>query len=285
LPEAPHVLEEQEGRVLFLTLNRPEKLNPLSIAMQEELAAALETAGRDREVRVIVIRGAGRAFSAGHDVSPRGWNDTHVHESGPDPVAIVDFDDYQHELLLRVWDCPKPVICSVHGYCLAGSTIIPAVADITLVAEDAVIGFVKLPFGAGLVSPFWVHQVGLKRAKEMSYLPGSSIDGRTAVEWGWANHAYPASELEAETRALAFRMASVPGDLLKMKKRALNRMVETTGWRNAVMAGTESAAIVHFSPELKELSDEVTTYGWIETVRRFEARIADEIESRKQPPH
>lgn len=277
MAEAPYVLEEMEGRVLYLTLNRPEKLNPLGIPMQEALAGALERAGRDRDVRVVVLRGAGRAFSAGHDVSPKGFADTHVHESGPDPVAVVAYDDYQHELMLTVWECPKPVICQVHGYCLAGATILPSLADITVVAEDAVIGFVKLPFGAGLVSPFWVHQVGLKRAKEMAFNPGSSIDGRTAVEWGWANHAFPADRLSEETRRIAIRISSVPGDLLRMKKRVLNRMVETTGWKNAIMSGTEAAAIVHFSPELRELTAEVADHGWRQTVMRFEQRISDEI--------
>ncbi|WP_425569133.1 enoyl-CoA hydratase/isomerase family protein [Pseudonocardia xishanensis] len=92
---------------------------------------------------------------------------------------------------LAIWDHPKPVIAAVHGYCIAGATQMCVFADLTIVAEDARIGEPALPLGGGYIAPLWAPLVGPKRAKELAFLPGNAIDGRTAVEWGWANHAVP----------------------------------------------------------------------------------------------
>ena len=142
---------------------------------------------RSRELRdtggpVIGIRGEGRGFSAGYDLDQVGK------AGAADPVADRARLQRNLDRYLAIWDHPKPVIAAVHGYCIAGATQMCVFADITVVADDAKIGEPALPIGGGYIAPLWAPLVGPKRAKELAFVPGNSIDGRTAVEWGWANH-------------------------------------------------------------------------------------------------
>ena len=135
---------------------------------------------------MIGIRGEGRGFSAGYDLEQVGSAER------VDPVADRARLQRNLERCLAIWDHPKPVIAAVHGYCIAGATQMCVFADITVVAHDAKIGEPALPIGGGYIAPLWAPLVGPKRAKELAFVPGNSIDGRTAVEWGWANHSVPA---------------------------------------------------------------------------------------------
>jgi len=251
------VLWERQGNLGYITLNRPDKLNALSQGMLREFDEALEEARRDREARVIIIRGAGRAFSVGYDLSP----DAEGRKDRGDTVDDRDRLQGNIDRWLRVWDFPKPVIAQVHGYCLAGATQLCVVTDITIVAEDARIGFPSIPVGGGFISPMWVWLVGPKRAKEMSFTPGSQIDGRTAAEWGFANRAVPADRLEQEVRETAERIAVVPEKILKMKKWAVNRIMDVQGFRTSVSFGAETDALLHASEPVEALTNLIREHG------------------------
>src|ERR1700682_14241 len=182
LPAYKAILLERDGPLTWLTLNRPDKLNAMNGTLLEELSAALAVPAKHDDTRVIAIRGAGRAFSAGYDIE----------RSDSAPETDLDIvDDYEVHVgflnrFLQIWDHPKPVIAAVHGYCLAGATQLCVFCDITVVAEDAVIGLPSMPTGGGYITPPWGPLVRPKRAKQMSFVAGSKISGKTASDWGWA---------------------------------------------------------------------------------------------------
>ncbi len=260
------ILIDRDGPLTWLTLNRPDKLNAMNGQLLEQFSRALETLATDPDTRVIAIRGAGRAFSAGYDIERD--------ESGEDAARDIVEDYVIHagylERFMKIWDHPKPVIASVHGYCLAGATQLCTFCDLTVVAEDAVIGWPSLPLGGGFISPLWVPLVGPKRAKQMSFVPGSRISGKTASDWGWANYSVPATELESNVRELALSIARIPAATLRMKKIAINRVAEVAGFRTIVPMGAETDALLHYSADVKALADLINAHGLKEAIARFE---------------
>lgn len=259
------VLWEKAGNLGYITLNRPEKLNAISIGMQRELDAVMDEAEGDGDARVLIIRGAGRAFSVGYDLDPNAEG----RSNSGDTVDDLRRLRWALERWIRLWDCPKPVIAQVHGYCLAGATQLCVMTDLTIVAEDARIGFPSIPVGGGFISPMWTWLVGPKRAKEMSFIPGSQIDGRTAAAWGFANRAVPAARLEADVRETAARIALVPSKILQLKKASVNRTMEVQGFRTAIMLGTETDAILHASEPVEQLTGMIREAGLKGAIDRF----------------
>jgi len=261
------LLVDRDGPTVWITLNRPERLNALNDVMFSELSVALEHERRS-DARVIVLRGAGTSFSAGHDLSR---DATEVVEPG-DSVEDRDRQAEYIEHFLRIWEHPKPVIAMVHGYCIAGASQLCTFCDLTIVAEDAVItASPMLPLGGGFISPLWAFLIGPKRAKQMSFVAGHRISGTTAAAWGWANFAVPASELEREVRELAHAIARTPPSVLRMKKVAINRVLDLQGFRMAAFMGTESDVIVHETDAVESIKDAVQEHGLKEAIRRFEA--------------
>jgi enoyl-CoA hydratase/carnithine racemase len=263
LPTFESILLERDGPLTWLTLNRPDKLNAMSKKLLEEFGTALDFLAEDLGTRVIAIRGAGRAFSAGYDI-----------ERSDDAHEVDIVDDYLTHAgylnrFLAIYDHPKPVIAAVHGYCLAGATQLATFCDITVVAEDAVIGWPALPMGGGFISPLWVPLVGPKRAKQMSFVAGSRISGKTASDWGWANYAVPAAELEENVRQLALSISRIPASTLRMKKMAINRVADAMGFRNIVPMGAETDALLHYSAEVKALADLIQQHGLKGAIARF----------------
>jgi enoyl-CoA hydratase/carnithine racemase len=267
LPKYKALILERDGPLTWLTLNRPEKLNAMNSTLRDELSVALDVLAGHEETRVVAIRGAGRAFSAGFDIE----------RSDSDGEADVDIvDDYETHVgflnqFLKIWDHPKPVIAAVHGYCLAGATQLCVFCDITVVAEDAVIGLPSMPMGGGYITPLWVPLVGPKRAKQMSFVAGSKISGKTASDWGWANYAVPATELEDNVRQLAWSIARIPARTLRMKKLAINRVADIMGFRNIVPMGAETDALLHYSGAVKDLFESIQKHGLKEAIARFNA--------------
>jgi enoyl-CoA hydratase/carnithine racemase len=265
LPAYKAILLERDGPLTWLTLNRPDKLNAMNGTLLAELSEALAFLAKHDDTRVIAIRGAGRAFSAGYDIE----------RSDSAPEAQLDIvDDYEVHVgflnrFLQIWDHPKPVIAAVHGYCLAGATQLCVFCDITVVAEDAVIGLPSMPTGGGYITPLWVPLVGPKRAKQMSFVAGSKISGKTASDWGWANYAVPASELEENVRQLAWSIARIPARTLRMKKLAINRVADVMGFRTAVPMGAETDALLHYSGAVRELMESIQEHGLKEAIARF----------------
>ena len=161
------------------------------------------------------------------------------------------------------------MIAAVHGFCIAGATQICCYADIVIVTHDARIGEPTIPLGGGYIAPLWVPQVGAKRAKEFAFVPGNWIDGRTAVEWGWANHAVEPDQLLGAVASLAQRIALTPASVLRMKKLAINRAAEACGYREAASSGAQINALLHATPEVQALRREMDEVGLKTMIDRF----------------
>lgn len=248
------IIIEHCGAISWIVFNRPEAANALSSALLEQFSAALAALATSGGP-VIGIRGNGKGFCAGMDLSQYGGL------GNADPVSDADRLAGNLARWLAIWDHPKPVIAAIHGYCAGVGGQICAFADITIVADDVRISEPGVPIGGGFIAPTWVAHVGPKRAKEYAFIAGNSIDADTAVAWGLANHAVPAGRLIAAVEALAARIAIVPADVLRVKKQAINRAAEAAGFRQALGGIAESDAILHFAPSVLAIRERITKNG------------------------
>jgi len=263
------ILYEVDGGKARITLNRPEKLNALSMRLQRELNTALWEADNDQRVHVIILRAAGRAFSAGYDLtpmqSPRPRQDrdeayTNVYRG----MATMDDDIWQLERQQRermaLWDIHKPVIAQVHGYCLAGGTDLALLCDIVVAADDAMIGFPPVRAMGSPVAHMWTYLVGPQWAKYF-LLTGDSVTGAQAAEIGLVWKAVPADQLEAEVEALASKMELIDTELLTPNKRVVNLALELMGARTMQRLAAENDGRAHQAPAVREFGRRAMTDG------------------------
>jgi enoyl-CoA hydratase len=263
------ILYEKEGGKARITLNRPEKLNALSMKLQRELNQALWEADNDAAVHVIILRAAGRAFCAGYDLTPmqspppksdRNEAYTNVYRG----MASMDVDIWQLERQQRermaIWEIHKPVIAQVHGYCLAGGTDLALLCDLVVVADDAVIGFPPVRAMGSPPAHMWTYLVGPQWAKYM-LLTGDSIDGRKAAEIGVALKSVPADQLEAEVEAIASKMEKIDVELLSPNKRIVNVALELMGARTIQRMAAENDGRAHQAPAVREFGRLAMTQG------------------------
>jgi enoyl-CoA hydratase len=264
----PVVITEPTSWGVRLVLNRPDKLNAISVALREALDAAIADAVSDDAVRVIVIAGAGRAFCAGYDLS----------EAAPDSAwgwrEVLARDV---EATMAIWRCPKPVIAQVHGYALAGGLELAMACDLIVAAEDAQLGEPEIRFGSAPVTLLMPYLIGQKKTREL-LMTGDLIDGREAHRIGLVNRAVPLEGLAAEVDALADRLARVPGDVMVPTKVMLNRAMEAAGFLDAVAAGLDLQSFVNMSETAREFDAVVRQDGmkaalaWRDA--RYEERLA-----------
>ena len=215
--ENQFILVEQASAVTTITLNRPDKLNALSTKLYEELDRALEELERDASTNVIVFRGAGRAFSAGNDMSERCANMRQWRE------RLIDVS----RRILKIWNHPKVTIASIHGYCLASGCEFAAMCDITIASEDAKFGEPEILHGS-MAQVFLPWLIGMKRSKEW-ILTGDMMDAHTAERIGLVNRVVPRDKLESETQALARKIARVPPEAVEWNKKVINKLYEFSG--------------------------------------------------------
>jgi enoyl-CoA hydratase len=240
------VYDKQAHRVT-LTLHRPERINALDERLTREFEAAMLRAEDDDEVRVVVLKGAGRGFCAGHDYGRENFAPGE-RETGHDTERHrIDFEK-RMRAYMRVWEIPKPVIAQVHGACIAAGTIIAGLADLVVVADDAKIGPVEAAPGMvmGLIWGAWLPLVGIRRTKDFAFLHGT-MDGREAAQCGFATRSVPAAELAATVDRMAEEIARVPLEILMMKKLAINRSANRMGMRDMMEINFEMSLAGHFS--------------------------------------
>ncbi len=234
----PVLLVEDAGPVRVLTLNRPRSLNALNATLMDALMAALDEAAEDDAVSVLVLRGAGRAFCAGYDLKEDA-------EAGvQDSAAWYAELRRSTEQMLRILDHPKPVIASVHSYCLAGGTDLMLACDLAVAADDAYFGYVDIRFGSGVVSMFLPWVVGVRKAKELLFTGEDRIPAEEALRIGLVNRVVPRDELGSATLALAEEIAKNEPFVVQTTKRALNRVWDVAGFRAAMAANTELDTII-----------------------------------------
>jgi enoyl-CoA hydratase len=255
--EYENILYEVENGRARITLNRPEKLNALSVALQRELNHALREADNDTRVHCAILRGQGRAFSAGYDLTARPTQqnpDEKYAEVYRGRTSIEDDIwnlEQSQQLRMQIFDMHKPVIAQVHGYCLAGGTDTALLCDIVIVAEDAQIGFPPTRAMGSPVAHMWTYLAGPQWAKRL-LLTGDSVSGADAARIGLALQAVPASELEATVEALADKLAMIDIDLLSANKRICNIALELMGARTVQRMAAEMDGRAHLAPSVAE---------------------------------
>ncbi|QFG03381.1 crotonase/enoyl-CoA hydratase family protein [Tepidiforma bonchosmolovskayae] len=276
------ILYEVERGRARITLNRPEKLNALSLELQQELHDALWEADNDTRVHAVIIRGAGRAFSAGYDLTPLG--NRRPAPEGDHYTAVYrgartfDDDAWQLEraqrLRMAIFDMHKPVVAQVHGYCLAGGTDIAFLCDIVIAAEDAVIGFPPARAMGSLPNQMWVYHCGPQWAKRL-FLTGDTITGAEAARIGLVLKAVPASLLAQEVEGLVDRMAMIDTDLLSANKRIVNLALELMGARTMQRLGAENDARAHLAPSVREFGRIAAEQGLKAALHWRDAKFGD----------
>ena len=239
-------------RVARLLLNRPQRLNAINEEMPCEIRAAVEWANANDEIHVIVVEGAGKGFCGGYDLAD--FAEQHLEhpcqqEKQPwDPMLDYAQMKRYTEDFMSLWRSAKPTIAKVHGAAVAGGSDIALCCDLLVMADDARIGYMPTRVWGCPTTAMWTFRLGPARAKQLMFT-GDVLDGRTAADWGLANLAVPAAELEARTLLLAERIAGVPRSQLAMHKLLVNQVMLSMGLEQTQMLATLFDGITRHNPE------------------------------------
>jgi enoyl-CoA hydratase len=250
------VLYEVRGPAAWITLNRPEKLNAINKDVLDGLHAAIDRAAADDEVKVVVLTGAGRAFSAGYDLSAEAAHaDIPAHEWHE--VLAADID-----ATMRVWALEKPTIAAVRGYCLAGGCELAMACDMIVAGEGASFGEPEIRYGSGPVTLLMPYVLGQKKTNELLFT-GDMIDAQAAERAGMINRVVAEDELDAEVEALVRKIAPTPLPVLRLTKIALVRAYEAMGLREAVNMNLDLSSMLNAAdaPEQREFMQIVQSSG------------------------
>ena len=226
------ILYDVEGPMGVITLNRPDKLNAINGAMVGELNLALDLAEQDDNVRVILLQGAGRAFSSGFDL-----------DYGDVDTAAPDF--WREELtrdfnvIMRFWDSPKTTIAAVHKYCLGSAMEMAVACDITISSDDCRFGAPEVQFGAGIVALILPWLVGPKKSKELLLMGSDKVSAAEAESIGLINKVVPTDALKQNATAIATQIAVNDQLAVKLTKQAINRSLDAMGFRQAMRQALE----------------------------------------------
>ena len=256
-----HIVREDEGPIVSITLDRPEKMNALSLdpgGLLEEFEDAASAASADPDVRVVIVKGAGRCFSAGYDIA--GDQDL---IGAPVDEDMYDFMARHVDRYFRVlWASPKVFIAQVHGFCLAGGGDLAALCDLTVAAEDAVFGYPAVRYGVLPTTFVWPYLIGMKKSRELAYT-GNMIDASEARALGLVNQVVPSEELDGAVAELAASIVKVPALTVRLAKQSVNNMFEIMGIRQAVQQSRELDLHLFSSPpsEMAEFFEISRTQG------------------------
>ena len=257
-----------DDRVARITLNRPDKMNALSQELMYEVDDALHILEAREDIRVIIVRGAGRTFSAGYDLAaPRGSDAIARQFNREDPqgrrLAMNIRSGMQQitDIHMYFWNMAKITIAQVHGFALAGGCELAMMADLVVAADDAQLGHPGLRgLGTSRTGVIWPMVIGMRKAKEL-YYTGENVSGKEAEEMGMINYAWPMDELEDRTIAFADRIANMTADQLAILKVNMNRFYENMGIYSSVRSSTDLDAMGQFTSFGYMYQDKVKELG------------------------
>jgi enoyl-CoA hydratase len=261
------VLFERDGRIGRITLNRPEVLNAIDDDLPTELCEAVTKADADPNIHVMVLSGAGKAFCSGYDLAHYASSDgpNKVVQDMPwDPMQDFRFMWRNTQAFMSLFRAMKPVICKVHGFAVAGGSDIALCADMTIMGDDAKIGYMPTRVWGCPTTAMWVHRLGPEKAKRMMFT-GDKINGIEAAEMGLVLKSVPDDQLDGEVEALASRIASVPINQLAMQKMVINSAVEEKINQTQRLA-TLLDGMTRHSPEGLNFKARVEEFGWKQAV-------------------
>lgn len=257
---------EVRNRKAYLTLNRPGQLNAITAEMARRLRELVDRANDDAEVHVLVVQGAGRAFSAGYDLKQYAEQGDPTQPPVWDPVKDYQLMKRITDDFFSLWRSLKPTIAKVRGYAVAGGSDIALSCDLVVMAEDARIGYMPARVWGCPTTAMWVYRLGAERAKRM-LLTGDTIDGKTAAEWGLVLQAVPAGELDGTVDALADRIAGVPVNQLVMQKLMINQAYDNMGLHGTQILATVFDGMARHSPEGRWFQEFAREHGFPAAVR------------------
>ncbi len=262
--------------VARITLNRPEKMNAFSARLLDEFFAALDEAEDDDEVRVVIIRGAGRCFASGYDLAPSSVEVSDEPTAEPDGRGLswssfrrgprrrtgtandLRYLYFRATRWLSLWDYRKITIAQVHSYCLSGANEMTGNCDLIMASEDAVFGHPAARSQGNLPNSFgalWAINMGWRQAKWLA-LTGKTMTAQEALRAGYVNQVVPRERLEEETNEVARTVALMEMDFLTLHKRAINRFFEVAGLKTCINTGVELDALMHTSEASQRIGAE-----------------------------
>lgn len=283
------------GRIARITLNRPERGNGLTLATPREIAAGVERANLDPAIHVIALAGNGKGFCGGYDlaasaeqamrgqpsVGPTGSPlDPEVQRANHDPSAtwdpIVDYQMMSRNVrgFMSLFHSDKPVVCKVHGFCVAGGTDLALCSDLVVIADDAKIGYPPARVWGVPTTALWVHRIGLERAKRLLFT-GDCLTGREAVAWGLAIESAPHDQLDAAFERLVERIARLPINQLVMMKLMLNQAAYAQGLASSQLAGTIFDGLARHTAEGYQFAHRAAEAGFRTAVAERDAPFGD----------
>jgi enoyl-CoA hydratase len=295
---------EADGRVARITLNRPERGNGITPRMPVEIAACVERANLDPEVHVIALAGNGSGFCGGYDLVASAEGDmselgktgaealggvepppgspldpatiaaNHAPGSNWDPVTDFQFMSRNVRGFMSLFHSEKPVLCKVHGYCVAGGTDMALCSDLLVIAADAKIGYPPARVWGSPTTALWASRVGPMRAKRL-LLTGDSLSGEQAAEWGLATEAAPPEELDERFEALLQRVARLPINQLVMMKLLVNQSLYAQGLHQTQLLGTFFDGIARHTEEGHGFVRRAAEGGFKEAVRERDEPFGD----------
>ena len=247
---------EASGGIARVTLNRPEKLNALSPQLQAELIECLTNADEDPDIRVITLRGAGRAFCAGYDITPPQTDEDREITKARRGNIRSDMQRLQKtaRLMTSIFDLSKPVIAGIHGHVIAGGTDLALHCDIVIAADDANIGFPPVRSMGTPPTHMWTYMVGPQWAKWFM-LTGETVSGKEASDMGLVLKSVPAEGLDAAVEDLANKMAKIPWEMLAANKSIVNKALDLMGRNMMQVIAAETDAVSHQAPIVKEFNE------------------------------
>jgi enoyl-CoA hydratase len=291
---------EVTGRVARITLNRPERGNGITLDLPVELARCVERADLDPAVHVIALAGNGKGFCGGYDlvasaermrddrdataarsfIPPGSAVDPAVTARNHDPRGVWDpVIDYQMMArnvrgFMSLFHANKPVVCKVHGFCVAGGTDMALCSDLLIIAEDAKIGYPPARVWGSPTTAVWAFRVGIEKAKRLLFT-GDCLNGREAVEWGLATECAPAAALDERCEILLERIARMPINQLVMMKLLINQTVQSAGLATTQILGTVFDGIARHTREGYAFQQRAAEVGFKQAVRERDEPFGD----------
>jgi enoyl-CoA hydratase len=289
---------ETDGPVARITLNRPERGNGITPRMPVELAECVERANLDPAVHAIALAGNGSGFCGGYDLVASAEGDmseleeggegapsgspldpaviaaNHAPNTNWDPVTDYQFMSRNVRGFMSLFDSDKPVLCKVHGYCVAGGTDMALCSDLLVIAEDAKIGYPPARVWGSPTTAMWASRLGAMRAKRL-LLTGDSLTGAEAAAWGLATEAAPASQLDERFERLLERVARMPINQLVMMKLLVNQAIHAQGLAQAQVLGTFFDGVARHTEEGHAFVRRAAEAGFREAVRERDEPYGD----------
>jgi len=246
---------DHENHVANITLNRPEVMNAMSHQLRAELFHALKVAERDNEINAIVIKGAGRCFSAGYDLGGNmGTEEPDLGSQYVDTCGLTHWARYVVQQWWQIWELSKVVIAQTHGYCLAGASELASMCDLLVTTPDCQFGYPPMR-SMGVDMLWFPMHLPMRKAQEMAFT-GDSITGEEAYRLGMANYCVSAEDIDEFTETFAKRIALMPWQMATQYKRAIKKAYEIQGLRTAL----ETSALFAYhraneSPYAREMAE------------------------------